>query len=206
VSPLLLTSSGTKFGKTEAGAVWLDAARTSPFRFYQFWFNTDDRDVITYLKFFTFRSRDELAELERVTEEHPERREAQRALARDVTAMVHSADQVARAERAAAVLFGAPLRDASVDDILTVFDDVPSISVPAASLGAGIRVTELAVAAGLAGSNGEAGRLIRQGGLYVNDRRLGDERGQVTLDDAIGRSVIVLRKGQRERRLVRVAP
>ena len=113
VTPLLMTSSGTKFGKTEAGAVWLDPERTSPFRFYQFWLNSDDRDVVAYLKFFTFRSQDEIAELERETQEHPERRDAQRELARDVTAMVHGADHVARAERAAAVLFGGSLAERS---------------------------------------------------------------------------------------------
>ena len=204
VTPLLITSSGTKFGKTESGTVWLDPVRTSPFRFYQFWLNADDRDVVAYLKFFTFRSQDEIAELERETREHPERREAQRELARDVTAMVHSPDQVARAERAAAVLFGGSLADAAVDDILTVFDDAPSVSVPAASLESGIGAAELAVTAGLAASKGEAGRLIKQGGLYVNDRRLNDERGQVTMADAIGRAVIVLRKGQRERRIVKI--
>jgi tyrosyl-tRNA synthetase len=204
VSPLLLTSSGTKFGKTEAGAVWLDASRTSPFRFYQFWFNSDDRDVVTYLKFFTFKSQDDIAELARETAEHPERRTAQRELARAVTSMVHGADQVARAERASAVLFGGPLADAVLEDILLVFEDVPSISVPAASLETGIGAAELAVSAGLARSKGEAGRLIRQGGLYVNDRRLNEERAQVTMADAIGQSVIVLRKGQRERRIVRV--
>ena len=204
VSPLLLTSSGTKFGKTEAGAVWLDAARTSPFRFYQFWFNADDRDVITYLKFFTFKSQDEIAGLERETNEHPERREAQRELARAVTAMVHGADQVARAERAAEVLFGGPLASAQVEDILMVFDDAPSISVTSAALERGIGAAELAVTAGLAASKGEAARLIKQGGLYVNDRRLTDERGHVTLADAIARAVIVLRKGQRERRIVKI--
>jgi tyrosyl-tRNA synthetase len=204
VSPLLLTSSGTKFGKTEAGAVWLDASRTSPFRFYQFWFNSDDRDVITYLKFFTFKSQAEIAELEHDTAEHPERRHAQRELARAVTSMVHGADQVARAERASEVLFGGPLAQADLDDILLVFDDVPSISVTKASLQSGIAAAELAVSAGLAASKGEAGRLIKQGGLYVNDRRLSEERGQVTMADAIGQSVIVLRKGQRERRIVRI--
>lgn len=204
VSPLLLTSSGTKFGKTEAGAIWLDAARTSPFRFYQFWLNSDDRDVVTYLKFFTFKSQDEIAELERETREHPERRTAQRELARDVTAMVHSPDHVARAERAAAVLFGGSLADATVDDILTVFDDAPSISIAGSSLERGIGAADLAVRAGLAASKGEAGRLIKQGGLYVNDRRLNEERGQITMADAIGRSVIVLRKGQRERRIIKV--
>jgi len=204
VSPLLLTASGAKFGKTEAGAVWLDAARTSPFRFYQFWLNSDDRDVITYLKFFTFKSQEEIAQLERETNEHPERRVAQRELARDVTALVHGAAAVPRAERAAAVLFGGSLAEAAVEDILTVFDDAPSISIASASLESGIGAADLAVRAGLASSKGEAGRLIKQGGFYVNDRRLTEERGQVTMADAIGRSVIVLRKGQRERRIVKV--
>lgn len=204
VSPLLLTSSGTKFGKTEAGAIWLDASRTSPFQFYQFWLNSDDREVVTYLKFFTFKSQSDIAELERDTNAHPERRDAQRELAREVTAMVHGADHVARAERAAAVLFGGSIADASVEDILTVFEDAPSISIERGSLEVGIGAADLAVRAGLAASKGEAGRLIKQGGLYVNDRRLTDERGQITVADAIGRSVIVLRKGQRERRIVKV--
>jgi tyrosyl-tRNA synthetase len=186
VSPLLLTSGGAKFGKTEAGAVWLDAGRTSPFRFYQFWLNTDDRDVVAYLKFFTFKSRDVIAELER-----------------EVTAMVHSSEQVARAERAASVLFGGSLKEAAVEDILTVFDDAPSISIPTTTVESGIGAAELAVLAGLAASKGEAGRLIKQGGLYANDRRL-EDRGVVTMADAIGRAVIVLRKGQRERRIVRL--
>ena len=118
--------------------------------------------------------------------------------------MVHGPDHVARAERAAAVLFGGSLADASVEDILIVFDDAPSISIESASLENGIGAADLAVRAGLAASKGEAGRLIKQGGLYVNDRRLSDERGHVTIADAIGRSVIVLRKGQRERRIVKV--
>jgi tyrosyl-tRNA synthetase len=204
VTPLLMTSAGTKFGKTEAGSVWLDPDRTSPFRFYQFWLNIEDRDVITYLKFFTFKSHKEIAELARETAAHPERRDAQRELAREVTAMVHGPHHVARVERAAAVLFGGSLADATVDDILTVFDDAPSISVAASSMESGIGAAELAVEAGLAASKGEAGRLIKQGGLYVNDRRLNDERGQITMADAIGRSVIVLRKGQRERRIIKI--
>jgi tyrosyl-tRNA synthetase len=204
VTPLLTTASGMKFGKTESGAVWLDPERTSPFRFYQFWLNSEDRDVISYLKFFTLKSRDEIAELELETQEHPERRAAQRELAREVTAMVHSADHVARAERAASVLFGGSLSEASADDILMVFDDAPSISITGALLETGIGASDLAVKAGLAASKGEAGRLIKQGGLYVNDRRLNEERGQITMADVIGGSVIVLRKGQRERRIVKV--
>jgi tyrosyl-tRNA synthetase len=205
VSPLLLTSSGTKFGKTEAGAVWLNASRTSPFRFYQFWLNTDDGDVVAYLKYFTFRTRDEIAALERATGEHPERREAQRQLARDVTTLVHGADQVAKAEKAAAVLFGGSLASATAEDILMVFDDAPSVTIEASAIQAGLPAGEIAVRAGLVASKGEAARLIRQGGLYVNDRRLTDERGAVTAADAIGGAVIVLRKGQRERRIVKIA-
>ena len=205
VMPLIMTAAGTKFGKTEAGAVWLDAGRTSPFRFYQFWLNVDDRDVISYLKYFTFRAQDDIAQLERETQLRPERRAAQRELARDVTVLVHGADQAARAERAAAVLFGGSLADATVEDIEMVFDDAPSMSIEGTVLEAGIGAADLAVKAGLAASKGEAARLIRQGGLYVNDRRLTDERGQITMADAIGGSVIVLRKGQRERRIVRVA-
>ena len=204
VTPLLLTASGVKFGKTETGAVWLDAERTSPFQFYQFWLNADDRDVVSYLKFFTFKSQEEIAELERETQDHPEQRAAQRALAREMTAMVHSADHVARAERAASVLFGGSLSEATAEDILMVFDDAPSISITGASLESGIGASDLAVKAGLTASKGEAGRLIKQGGLYVNDRRLTDERGQITMGDAIGGSVIVLRKGQRERRIIRI--
>jgi tyrosyl-tRNA synthetase len=204
VVPLIMTAAGTKFGKTEAGAVWLDPAKTSPFRFYQFWLNVDDRDVVSYLKYFTFRGEAEIGDLERQLREHPEARGAQRELAREVTGMVHGADQVARAERAAGVLFGGALSDASVEDILMVFDDVPSISVKESALETGVAAAELAVTSGLAASKGEAARLIKQGGLYLNDRRLTDERGQVTIADAIERSVIVLRKGQRERCIVKV--
>jgi tyrosyl-tRNA synthetase len=204
VTPLLMTSSGTKFGKTETGSVWLDPERTSPFRFYQFWLNSEDRDVVAYLKFFTFKSQDEIVALERETLDHPEQRAAQRELARDVTAMVHGSNHVARAERAASVLFGGSLSESSADDILTVFDDAPSVAIAGSSLEKGIGAVDLAVRAGLAASKGEAARLIKQGGLYVNDRRLTDERGQITMADAIERSVIVLRKGQRERRIIRI--
>src|SRR5262249_853538 len=97
VWPLMKTASGVKFGKTESGTIWLDPGLTSPFRFYQFWLNTDDRDAVTYLKFFTFLGRDAIDELASLTASAPEKREAQRALAREVTTLVHGRDQVARA-------------------------------------------------------------------------------------------------------------
>ncbi len=156
------------------------------------------------MKYFTLKPQDEIAGLERETAAHPERRAAQRELARDVTAMVHGATHLARAERAASVLFGGALSEAAADDILTVFDDAPSISVSGSSLESGIAAVDLAVRAGLTASKGEAVRLIKQGGLYVNDRRLNEERVTVTMADAIERAVIVLRKGQRERRIIRI--
>ena len=203
VLPLVTTSSGTKFGKTEAGTVWLDPGRTSPFKFYQFWLNTDDRDVIKYLKFFTNLDRAMIDVLETTVTEAPEKREAQRTLAREVTSMVHGSNELDRAERASKVLFGGSLADASVEDILMVFDDVPATEVRAEEL-ASLPANALVTHAGLAASKGEATRLIKQGGIYVNDRRVTDERSAVTIGDAIGGRVIVLRKGQRDRRVIKI--
>ncbi|MGQ0735180.1 MAG: tyrosine--tRNA ligase [Acidobacteriota bacterium] len=204
VLPLVTTTAGTKFGKTEAGTVWLDASLTSPFRFYQFWLNTDDRDVVKYLKYFTWLDRPVVAELERLVTVEPDRRESQRTLAREVTLLVHGPGALQSAERASAVLFGSSLATATADEILTVFEDVPSIEVAKERLQEGVGTAELVTQAGLTASKGEAVRLIRQGGLYVNDQRVGDERGRLTLDHAIDGRVILLRKGQRERRVVRV--
>jgi tyrosyl-tRNA synthetase len=203
VWPLMKTAAGTKFGKTEAGTVWLDPERTSPFRFYQFFLNTDDRDVANYLKVFTWLDRATIEALEQTVAESPEKREAQRTLAREVTTMVHGVDELGRAERASQVLFGGSLAGASADELMMVFDDVPSIELRVDEL-ATLTATALVTMSGLAASKGEATRLIKQGGIYLNDRRVTDERSAVTLDDAIGGRVIVLRKGQRDRRIVKV--
>jgi len=201
----MTSASGAKFGKTEAGTIWLDPARTSPFRFYQFWLNTDDRDVVDYLKFFTFFEEAQIAELVRAVAEHPERREAQRALAEHVTDLVHGEEQRIRAEEASAVLFSGELRRASKENILTVFDDVPSTEVDAAEFGAdGIPVSKLITASGLESSNSAAMRLVKGGGFYVNDERVISEKARVTLEQAIEGEIYLLRKGQRERRIVRV--
>jgi tyrosyl-tRNA synthetase len=205
VWPLMTTSSGSKFGKTEAGTVWLDAELTSPFRFYQFWLNTDDRDVERYLKLFTWLDSATVEALSETVVRAPEQREAQRTLAREVATMVHGVERMEAAERASALLFGSSLAGATADEILTVFEDVPSVSVTRALITKGLLISELAVKAELAASKGEAVRLIKQGGLYLNDQRVTDERGFVSIDHAIDGRVIVLRKGQRERRLVQVA-
>jgi tyrosyl-tRNA synthetase len=204
VLPLVTNAAGTKFGKTEAGAVWLDAQLTSPFRFYQFWLNTDDRDVLRYLRSFTWLDQATIAALAHEVAEAPERREAQRVLSREVTTMVHGSEHMQSAERAAAVLFGSSLANATADEIMTVFEDVPSVQIDRTRLAEGVTPVELAVSAGLAASKGEAARLVKQGGLYINDHRVNEERGRVTLDHAIDGRVIVLRKGQRERRIVLV--
>ncbi|MCX6537998.1 MAG: tyrosine--tRNA ligase [Acidobacteria bacterium] len=205
VMPLVTTASGVKFGKTEAGAVWLDPKQTSPFRFYQFWLNTDDRDVVRYLKFFTFLGRDEITSLEAALTAAPEKREAQRVLARDVTRTIHGQDAVDRAEHASGLLFGERIAELDADDIIAVFDDVPSTEMGAASFGGdGLAIADLLVATKLAASKGEATRLVKGGGVYVNNRRVADERARFTVGQAIAGRVFVLRKGARQYHLVRV--
>jgi tyrosyl-tRNA synthetase len=204
VWPLMKTSSGAKFGKTESGTVWLDAARTSPFRFYQFWLNTDDRDVISYLKFFTFLARDEIEALEETARIAPEKREAQRALAREVTTLVHGQEQFARAEHASSLLFGEDIATLAVEDVLAVFEDVPSTDLPAAEIADGIGMVDLVARVQLAASKSDARRLVQSGGVYVNNRRISDPQARLTRDQAIGGRLFVLRKGQKQNHLVRL--
>ena len=206
VIPLITTASGTKFGKTEAGAVWLDASLTSPYRFYQFWFNTDDADVGKYLRYFTFLDRPTIEQLEQASRTAPEMREAQRALAREVTRMVHGDQHVARAERASGVLFGEDISTLPADDVLSVFDDVPSSTVSADKLaGDGVTVVDLLASSGLTASKGEATRLIRGGGVYVNNRRITDEKARLSSADAIEGRLFVLRKGAKQNHVVKIA-
>jgi tyrosyl-tRNA synthetase len=205
VWPLMKTASGVKFGKTEAGTVWLDPDRTSPFRFYQFWLNTDDRDVVNYLQCFTFLDRDRIDDLARATETSPDKRAAQRMLAREVTALVHGSDQVRRAENASSVLFGEDIATLAPDDVLAVFDDVPSTELPADGFGGdGMGVIDLIARAQLAPSKSEARRLVQSGGVYVNNRRIADPQARLTRDQAIGGRLFVLRKGSKQNHLIRL--
>ena len=205
VWPLMKTSSGVKFGKTEAGTIWLDPQRTSPFRFYQFWLNSDDRDVVAYLKSFTFFDAPSVSALEETLKAAPERREAQRVLAREVTTMVHGAEQTARAERASELLFGERITDLTADDVLAVFEDVPSTDVAAQEVERdGIGIVDLLVRAQAAPSKSEARRLVQGGGVYVNNRRAGDPQARLSRNDAIGGRVFVLRKGQKQQYLIRL--
>ena len=205
VMPLVMTASGVKFGKTEAGTVWLDPARTSPFAFYQFWLNTDDRDVVRYLKSFTFLSRDTVTELEAAAQRAPETREAQRVLAHEITTLVHGAEQVARVQHASRVLFGEDIARLPADDVLAIFADVPAVEVSSALLaGEGVPIVDLAVLARLASSKSEARRLVQGGGVYVNNRKIADISARINADLAIGGRVLVVRKGARQNHLVKI--
>ena len=204
VSPLVTTSAGIKFGKTEAGSVWLDANLTSPYRFYQFWFNTDDRDVVKYLKFFTMLNRQEIAALEALTASAPEKREAQKRLAEEVTLMVHGEYNLRKAIQASQVLFGGEIADLSASEVLDIFADVPSSDIPRASFaGDGMPLVDLVIACGFAPSKGAARRLIEAGGIYVNNRRVADVQAAIDLSALIEGQYLVLRKGAREYHLVR---
>jgi len=205
VYPLVTSAGGVKLGKTESGTVWLDPNRTSPYRFYQFWLNQDDADVINYLKYFTWLGKPEIEEIEHKLEEHPERREAQRTLAQEMTRIVHGETALARAEQASQVLFGGEIAGLSAGDIQDIFADVPSTRVPRQAFEAeGKPVVDLLETAGMVRSKGEARRLIAGGGIYANNVRVGDESERVSLADAIDGQFLVLRKGKKTYHVVQV--
>ena len=205
VFPLVTTAAGVKFGKTEAGAVWLDPKLTSPYRFYQFWLNTDDRDAILYLKFFTWLAKEEIDQLEESVRTEPEKRRAQRELARHVTALVHGETELEKALRASEVLFGKEISGLGVQEILDIFADVPSTELEKSKLdGDGFTVTDALVVSGLAPSKGEAKRLVQGGGVAVNNRRVSDARQQISGSDLIDGQVLVLRKGAKHYHVIRI--
>jgi tyrosyl-tRNA synthetase len=205
VWPLMKTASGTKFGKTEAGTIWLDPVRTPPFKFYQFWLNVDDRDVIAYLKCFTFLDEAAIKSLAAVTAASPEKREAQRVLAREVSTAVHGAEQVDRVERASSVIFSEDISSLPTKDLLAVFSDVPSTEVSRSELdGDGLGIVELIARVGLAPSKSEARRLVQSGGVYLNNRRAADVQARIRVSDAIDGQLLLLRKGAKEQYLVRI--
>lgn len=205
VFPLVTSSTGVKFGKTESGAVWLDPKLTSPFRFYQFWLNTDDRDVVTYLKFFTWLTEDHIKELAQSVSDAPQEREAQRTLAREVTGMLHGETALARAERASRVLFGEAVSELNLEEFLDIFSDAPSTQMSRARFEHdGISIVDLLPLCGLATSKGDARRLLQGGGIYLNNLRVADDQLRITLAHAIEQQALVLRKGQKQYHLVKL--
>ncbi|MFI7607419.1 tyrosine--tRNA ligase [Micromonospora sp. NPDC049366] len=192
-TPLVTRSDGTKFGKTEGGSVWLDPTMTSPYAFYQFWVNVDDRDVDRYLRFFSFRSREELEELAKATAERPQARLAQRALAEELTTLVHGEREMAQAVAASQALFGrgsledltlATLRAALTEAGLVQLDELPDVA-------------GLLRDSGLVPSMKEGRRVIAEGGAYVNNNRVTEVDATVTESDLLHDRYLVLRRGKR---------
>ncbi len=206
VFPLITQADGSKFGKTAAGTnAWLDPKRTSPYRFYQFWLNTDDADVINYMQYFTWLTRDEIAEYQHLVDERPEQREAQRRLAQDLTRMIHGETAVSKAEQAAKVLFGGDLDGLDAADIQDIFAEVPSSQLPKTDLeGDGCPVADLLADCGLAQSKGDARRTIQGGGVYLNNRRIEDPAQMITVNDLFAGHFLILRKGRKQYHLVKV--
>ena len=202
--PLVTTATGTKFGKTEAGAVFLDAKRTSPYQFYQYWVNADDRDTSKFLRLFTLRSPEEIGALERAIAERPAAREAQQALARDVTERVHGAEASRAAVEVSTLLFGkGEASGLSAPALAALAAEVPFAEIAAPANGE-FDVLDLFVTAQLAASKGAARRLLEQGGLAVNGRKLGADERAVAASAMLAGGHLLLKKGARDYALVRV--
>ncbi|TFF05715.1 tyrosine--tRNA ligase [Cellulosimicrobium funkei] len=192
-TPLITKADGTKFGKTEGGAVWLDADMMSPYAFYQFWLNAADDDVVRFLKIFTFRSREEIAELEAAVRERPGAREAQRTLAADVTTLVHGAAATEAVIAASQALFGRGELDALDERTL----EAAVAELPRATAQAGDPVVDLLVASGLVASKGAARRAVAEGGAYVNNVKVTGEDATLTADDLLHGRFALLRRGKK---------
>jgi len=198
-TPLITKADGTKFGKTEGGAVWLAPDMMSPYAFYQFWLNADDADVVRFLKVFTFRTRDEIAALEEAVAQRPAAREAQRALAQDVTTLVHGAQATAAAIAASQALFGR----GSLAELDAETLEAAVAELPAAVGAVGDPLVDLFTAAGLVASKGAARRAVAEGGLSVNNERVADEAAVLEAAHLLGGRYAVLRRGRRSLAVVR---
>jgi len=205
VYPLITKADGTKFGKTESGSVWLDPQRTSPYRFYQFWLNTNDGDVVNYLKYFTFLEHETIDALGDAVMNKPEEREAQRRLAQVMTAMVHGDTALARAEQASQALFGGEISGLSAEEIGDIFAEVPSCELAKNDLVNRVSLLDLLVNAGVSKSKGEARRSLQEGGIYINNHRVSDANREVGVSDLLEGQFIILRKGKKNYALVKVA-
>jgi tyrosyl-tRNA synthetase len=200
--PILCDSSGAKFGKSEGNAVYLDPKRTSHYDFYQFFMRTTDNDVVRFLKIFTFLPLEEIAGIERELQRDPGGRAAQRRLAEELTRTVHGAQGLRIAQRASEVLFGGSMEDLKADELLGIFASVPSAELPAERV-RGALFVDVAVAAGLCRSKGEARRLIADGGLYANNVRVTGAEAAVAPPMLIEGRLLVLRSGKKTFHLVK---
>lgn len=198
--PLVTKSDGTKFGKTEAGAVWLDPEKMSPYKFYQFWMNTDDRDVVKFLKYFTFISLDEIAVLAGGVEKEPEKRRAQRILATEVTKLVHGQDALERAEKISSALFGGGLKDLSATEIEDGFSDVPSATIENLE----ITLVDMLIQAGAVSSKRQAREAIENGSIYINDIRHTNVETAVSQLERLAEKYLVVRRGKKNYYLIKL--
>ena len=204
--PLVTNADGSKFGKTAAGtSVWLDAGRTSPYKFYQHWINTDDRDAGRYLRMFTLLEREAIEGLEAALAEHPEQREAQAALAADVTTRVHGDEATSAAREASRVIFDRKADPRALPEavLAMLWDEVPQAGA-AADADGGVSVVDVLVASGLVKSKGDARRQLQQGAVTVNGRKLSADETSVAVGEALAGGYFLVRKGARDVALARV--
>lgn len=197
--PLITKADGTKFGKTAGGAVWLDPEKTSPYEFYQFWINTDDRDVINFIHYFTFLSEDEIKALEKEVAERPEKRVAQRRLAEEMTRMVHSEEALQQAKKITESLFSGNLKQLSAEEVEQGFKDVPSYEMAKEEIG----LVDLLVNASISSSKRQAREDIKNGAIYINGERNQDIQHMVTSEDYIEDTFTIIRRGKRRYFLIR---
>ncbi len=204
-TPLLTDEHGRKLGKTETATIWLDAALTSPYQLFQYLLNTSDQRVGAYLRALTLLPQGGIQELDAATADHPERREAQRALAREVVGLVHGEGDAVAAERAGRALFGEEIADLDEASLLMVFAEAPSSGLPRSALeGEGLPLVEALADCGLTASRSAARKAVEQGGAYVNNRRADDLTRRLTVDDLLHGRYVVLRHGRRNHHLLRV--
>jgi tyrosyl-tRNA synthetase len=202
-SPLLTKSDGKKMGKTESGALWLDAARTSPYMFYQYWVNLDDADVGKTLKFFSEIPQEET---HAVIEEHcktPEKRIAQKRLAEDLTRLIHGEEGLQTAQRATEIFFGAEIANLNDSQLVEIFADVKSKQLPRTAIENGLPILDAFIEAGLAKSKSEVRRTLQQGGAYVNNRKISDSETKLTQAHLASETVMILRSGKKNYALLR---
>jgi tyrosyl-tRNA synthetase len=201
--PLVCDSTGQKFGKSEGNAVYLDHRKTSYYDFYQFFVRTADADAGRFLRIFTFLPLSEISQYEEQVKKEPEKREAQKRLAEEVTRMVHGEHGLRVAVRASSVLFGEAMDDLRAEDLMDIFANVPSVELPNSKI-AGAGIIDVAVLSGLCKSKGEARRLVESGGLYVNNRRVDGIQSVIKPADIVDNRVVVLRSGKKTYHLLKV--
>ena len=201
--PLVTSSTGVKFGKTESGTVWLDPELTSPYKFYQFWLNTADDDVIRYLKYFSWLDKEAIEDLERKTVNEPEKRAGQLVLAEEITATVHGQAKLERARFASQSLFGGDMSNLTPEEIRDIFDDVPSSDFALSELETGqTAILDFLVRSQVTASKGEAKRLLESGGIYLNNVKVSETNSIVSTNASIANKYIVVRKGKKNYFLV----